>query len=143
MQFQKVGRAACFSPNKLIAHCKLQFVEIYWTDETGTTLCRKLQGTPNITKSKVQKKILGVIFWKKVSNFLNDIQYSTGKSFSEALILASLNPQYETRFFIELQEKYKFRKCCVQKLFFVVFILTFKTIFGHNLFWSCIFIVIQ
>ena len=67
MQFQNVGRAASIlgSPNKLIAHCKLQFVEIYWTDETDTTLCRKLQGTLNITKSKVQKKslvVLGAMF---------------------------------------------------------------------------------
>ena len=42
----------------------------------------------------------------------------TGKSFSEALILASVNPQYDMRLFIEFPEKYKFRTCCVQKLFF-------------------------
>ena len=30
----------------------------------------------------------------------------TGKSFSEALILASVNPQYDERLFFELQEKY-------------------------------------
>ena len=41
-----------------------------------------------------------------------------GKSVSEALILESVNPQYDKRLFIELQEKYKFRICCVQKLFF-------------------------
>ena len=41
----------------------------------------------------------------------------TGKSFSEAFILASVNPQYDKRLFIELQEKYKFRTCCVQILF--------------------------
>ena len=29
----------------------------------------------------------------------------TGKSFSEALILATVNPQYDERLFIELQEK--------------------------------------
>ena len=72
-------RSILGSPNKLIAHCKLQFVEIYWTDVTDTTLCRKLQGTLNITKSKVQKKnpwyvVLGAICWKTVSKFLNDIQ---------------------------------------------------------------------
>ena len=43
----------------------------------------------------------------------------TGKSFSEALILASVNPQYDMRLFIEFPEKYKFRTCCVQKLFFL------------------------
>ena len=58
--------------------------------------------------------------------------FVTGKSFSEALILASVNPQYDERLFIEFQEKYKLTTCCVQKLFFV-FVLTFKTIFVHNL----------
>ena len=39
----------------------------------------------------------------------------TGKSFSEALIIASVNPQYGKTLFIEFPEKYKFRTCCVQK----------------------------
>ena len=43
----------------------------------------------------------------------------TGKSFSEALTLASVNPQYDKRFFIEFPKKYKFRTCCVQILFFL------------------------
>ena len=43
----------------------------------------------------------------------------TGKSFSEALVLVSVNPQYDEILFIELQEKYKFRRCCVQKCFFL------------------------
>ena len=30
----------------------------------------------------------------------------TGKSVSEALILESVNPQYDERLFIDLQEKY-------------------------------------
>ena len=42
----------------------------------------------------------------------------TGKSMSEALILESVNPQYDERLFIDFQEKYKFTTCCVQKLFF-------------------------
>ena len=33
---------------------------------------------------------------------------STGKSFSEALIFASTNPQYDDRLFIEFPEKYMF-----------------------------------
>ena len=33
----------------------------------------------------------------------------TGKYFSKFLILASVNPQYDERLFIELQEKYNFR----------------------------------
>ena len=46
-----------------------------------------------------------------------DKEHSTGKSFSEALILASINPQYDKRLFIEFPEKYKFTTCCVQILF--------------------------
>ena len=34
------------------------------------------------------------------------LQTNTGKSFSEALILASINPQYDKRLFIELQVQY-------------------------------------
>ena len=37
---------------------------------------------------------------------------------SKALILESVNPQYDERLFIDFQEKCKFTKMCVQKLFF-------------------------
>ena len=49
----------------------------------------------------------------------------TGKSFSEALIFAPVNPQYDKRLFIEFPENYKFITCCVQKLF-SVFVMAFK-----------------
>jgi hypothetical protein len=39
------------------------------------------------------------------SNFVADI-FSTGKSFSEALILASTKPQYHKMLFFELQVQY-------------------------------------
>ena len=42
---------------------------------------------------------------------------NTGKSVSEALILESINPQYDERLFIEFPKKYKFRTCCEQKLY--------------------------
>ena len=45
----------------------------------------------------------------------------TGKSLSEALILALVSPQYDTRLFIEFSKKYKLRTCSVQKLFFCFF----------------------
>ena len=45
----------------------------------------------------------------------------TGKSFSGALILASVNPKYDKRLFIEFPEKYKFTTCCVQKCLFFLF----------------------
>ena len=57
-------------------------------------------------------------FRKESQRFRQYLQVITGKSFSEALILASVNPQYDKRLFIEFPEKYKFRTCCVQKLFF-------------------------
>ena len=46
----------------------------------------------------------------------------TGNYFSEALILASTNPQFDDRLFVELQVQYihehcKLRTCCVHKLF--------------------------
>ena len=78
------------------------------------------------------------ILWKIIS--LNSLRYSltretdtlkSCKSFSEAFILASVNPQYDERLFIELQEKYKFRRCCVKNCFFI---LAFKTIFVQNMF---------
>ena len=61
---------------------------------------------------------------KTNENFIDD--YDTGKSFSEALILASTNPQCDTRLFIELQVQYmkisssehgENMLCCVHKLF--------------------------
>ena len=58
-----------------------------------------------------------------------------GKSLSEYFIFTSTNPQYDNRFFIELQVQYMKipcsnlgRTCCVQKLF-----LTFRTIFVQNI----------
>ena len=41
-----------------------------------------------------------------------------GKSLSEALIFASINPLYDYKLFIELQEKYKFITFCVPQLFY-------------------------
>ena len=43
------------------------------------------------------------------------IEENTGKFFSEAIILESVNPQYDKRLFIEFPEKYT--TCCVQILF--------------------------
>ena len=64
---------------------------------------------------------------KGYSMFLHD--YCTGKYLSEALILASTNPQYDDRLFIELRVQYMksassvenmLRTCCVHKLIFCV-----------------------
>ena len=55
-------------------------------------------------------------FLHEKSKFHDFWSHCTGKSVSEALILESVSPQYDERLFIELQEKYKFRTCCVQIL---------------------------
>ena len=54
-----------------------------------------------------------VVISTKFVSFMKKVTY-TGKSFSEALILAPVNPQYDERLFIKCQEKYKFRTFCVQ-----------------------------
>ena len=37
---------------------------------------------------------------------------------SDALILESVNQQYDERLFIDFQHKYRLTTCCVQKLYF-------------------------
>ena len=77
-----------------------------------------------------------------VKHFDNAV--STGKSLSEALIFASTNPQYDDRLFIDLQlltqkntnsEHVMYKNCfeCQNK----------KTIFVHNMFSTCIFLVLK
>ena len=56
--------------------------------------------------------------------------FYTGYSLSEALILASINPKYDNRLFVELRVQYKkttslVHSCCVYQ---IVFILTIRTI---------------
>ena len=61
----------------------------------------------------------------------------TGKSLLEALILASTNPQYHKRLFIDLPVLYiktTSSEHVVYKNCLFVFVLTFKTIDGHNMF---------
>ena len=74
------------------------------------------------------------IFWLPV----------TGKSFSEALILASTIPKYDKRLFIELQVQYLLENCklrtyCIHELFWMS---KQKPICVHivdNIFWACNF----
>ena len=98
----------------------------FWFDQKRVFFCRcncqssPLKGSKNrFSFDQSEKKIL------------------TGKSLSEALIFASTNPQYDDRFFIELRVQYmKIATCCLQKLFFV---LIFRAIYVHNVFWACKF----
>ena len=61
----------------------------------------------------------------------------TGKSMSEPLIFASTNPQYDNRLFIELRVQYMKIASSEHVVYtncFVVFVLTFRTIYVHNMF---------
>ena len=53
--------------------------------------------TPSSRKSMVAQ-----FFQRETENNESEQLQDTGKSFSEALILASTNPQYDKRLFIEL-----------------------------------------
>ena len=59
----------------------------------------------------------------------------TGKSFSEALILASVNPQYDNRLFIELQLQYEKNTSSEHVVYKYCFKCQNKkkTIFVHNM----------
>ena len=67
---------------------------------------------------------------------------------SEAFILTSTNPQYDSRLFIDLPVQYmkttssehgeNMSGCCAHKLLFI-FVLTFRTIDVHNKFFACSF----
>ena len=53
---------------------------------------------------------------KKMIEF-NFTSSRTGRFFSEVLILASVNPQYDTRLFIELRVQYKKNTCSEHVVF--------------------------
>ena len=67
-------------------------------------------------------------------------QFGTGTSFSEASILASVNPKYDKRLFFEFQKNTSSEHVVYKNCYFV---LTFKTISVKNMFWTCIFQAIQ
>ena len=80
------------------------------------------------SESNLKFSVKGKVDWSS--------EYIKGKSFSEALILASTNPQYDKRLIIELQVQYMkiARSEYVVITNCYVFILTLRTIFVHNMF---------
>ena len=61
--------------------------------------------------------------------------FGTSKSLSEALILASTNPQYDKILFIDLPVQYMKTTSSEHVVYTnCFFVLTFKTIFEHNMF---------
>jgi hypothetical protein len=71
---------------------------------------------------------------KKITIYYPWLCPITGKSFSEAFFLASTNPQYEKRLFIELQVQNMKIASSEHKLFWMS---KQKTIYVHNMFWAC------
>ena len=100
-------------------------------------ILQNISGTSRITLKKLNRYIqiqfkvgLSSLFVMSIQIFKDQNQFNsyefeflltntihTGKSFSEALILASV-AQYDKRLFMEFPEKNKFTTWCVQKLFF-------------------------
>ena len=78
---------------------------------------------------------------EKFEDFVWWFDLITGKSFSEALIIASTNPQYDKRLLIELPVQYMkiSRSEQVENMMYtqIVFVLTFRTIYVHNMFSAC------
>ena len=76
------------------------------------------------TRKDVDVDHTGILFCNSLQLFSFKV---TGKSFSEALILESVNPQYDKRLFIEFP--------IIQNMLCtkIVSFLTFKTIFVHNM----------
>jgi hypothetical protein len=67
---------------------------------------------------------------------VNTVAFGTGKSMSEGNIFALTNPQYDKRLFMKI-ENCKLRTSGEHDVYincFFVFVLTFRTIFVHNMF---------
>ena len=60
-----------------------------------------------------------------------------------SILNESVNPQYDHRLFIELQVQYKKNTNSEHVYKNSFFVLTFKTIFVHNMFWTCIFLLLN
>ena len=74
---------------------------------------------------------------QRVNLFFQILHIFTGKSFSEALIPASTNPQYDKRLLIDLPVQYMKTTSSEHVVYincFIVFVLTFKTIYVQDMF---------
>ena len=59
-----------------------------------------------VTFNDIDPDALEAVTLNNQANYINSSSNSTGKSFSEALIIASTNPQYDKRLFIDLPVQY-------------------------------------
>ena len=67
--------------------------------------------------------------------YMEELQEDTGKSLLKALILASTNPKYDKRLFIDLPIQYMKTTSLVHVVYInCFFVLTFRTICVHNMF---------
>ena len=71
-------------------------------------------------------------------------QFIAGQSLSEALIFASINPHYDNRLSIESPLQYMKIPSSEHVVFTnCVFVLIFRTIYVHNMFWALNFYVLN
>ena len=82
-------------------------------------------------------------FYIELKSFLEEYSFSfnlpTGKWFSQALIFASTNPQYDKILFFESPVQYMKIPSSEHVVYtncFFVFVLIFRTIYVHNMFWA-------
>ena len=71
------------------------------------------------------------------SDFQEGTYIGTGKSLPEAFILTSTNPQNDKRLFMDLPVQYMKTTSSEHVVYincFFVYVLTFKTIYVHNMF---------
>ena len=69
-----------------------------------------------VTFNDIDPDALEAVTLNNQANDINSSPNSTGKSLSEALILASTNPQYDKRLFIQLAVQYKKTTGCLNLL---------------------------
>ena len=83
----------------------VQLVEIGSNKVTLDPFKWVVSSTANWLSFKVQGKLSRLMFHRESGRTkgMTDVNCCTGKSLSEALILASTNPQYDGRLFIELR----------------------------------------
>ena len=100
-----------------------------------THMSLHIDSIQSFTKCSFKCQLISLVF-KSSKTF---ILFFTGKSFLEALIPASTNPQYDKRLFIESRDQYmkiSSSKHVVYTNCFVFVFLTFRTVYEHNMFWA-------
>ena len=91
------------SSNKIIWHIILCIFEFIYS-EKATTICQNLPVDLTFTKFTMEWYLFcWTWIYTLLNNYILSKRATKGKSLSEALILASINPKYDDRLFIEFR----------------------------------------